>query len=121
MLELNPQNTAVATVGNGTLLAAALLGGFITRTGPVGAFTDTFDTTANIIAALGPQGGFNGSWELQYSNQSAQSGTLAAGDASTTISGNKVIPGATTATILITVNAAAGTITAVVLFRSTNA
>ena len=36
--------TAITTVGNGTLTAAALLGGQIARTGPTGAFTDTTDT-----------------------------------------------------------------------------
>jgi hypothetical protein len=43
---------ALATVGAGTLTAALLTGGILNRTGPTGAFTDTTDTAANIIAAL---------------------------------------------------------------------
>lgn len=46
-------NTAITTVGAGTLTAAALLGGLITRTGPVAAFTDTTDTAAAIVTAIG--------------------------------------------------------------------
>lgn len=45
-------NTAITTVGNGTLTAAGLVGGQITRTGPTGNFSDTTDTAANITAAL---------------------------------------------------------------------
>lgn len=47
-------NTSIATVGNGTLTAAALVGGQIARTGPTGAYTDTTDTAAAIVTALGP-------------------------------------------------------------------
>lgn len=43
---------ALATAGSGTWLAAAIASGIIYRTGPGGAFTDTTDTAANIIAAL---------------------------------------------------------------------
>jgi hypothetical protein len=45
--------TAIATVGNGTLTAAALVGGQIARNGPVAAYTDTTDTAANIVTAIG--------------------------------------------------------------------
>jgi hypothetical protein len=45
--------TPIATAGNGTLTAAAVLGGQIARTGPVAAFTDTTDTAANLVAGLG--------------------------------------------------------------------
>lgn len=44
--------TALTTVGAGTILAAAIAGGSLRRTGPVGGFTDTFDTANNIINAL---------------------------------------------------------------------
>lgn len=44
--------TALATVGAGTILAALIAGGSLRRTGPVGGYTDTFDTANNIIAAL---------------------------------------------------------------------
>lgn len=46
-------DTAITTVGNGTLTAAALVGGQIGRTGPTAAFTDTTDTAANIVSQLG--------------------------------------------------------------------
>lgn len=45
--------TSIATVGNGTLTAAGLVGGAILRTGPVANYTDTTDTAAAIYAALG--------------------------------------------------------------------
>src|SRR6267142_4079324 len=44
--------TTLTTVGAGTILAAAIAGGSLQRTGPVGGFTDTFDTAQNIVAAL---------------------------------------------------------------------
>jgi len=43
---------AIATVGAGTLTAAAIATGIIYRTGPTGAYTDTTDTAANILTAL---------------------------------------------------------------------
>lgn len=46
-------NTTITTVGNGTLTAAALVGGQISRSGPTAAFTDTTDTAANILTADG--------------------------------------------------------------------
>lgn len=49
----NLVNTPIATVGNGTLTAAALVGGQIARTGPTSAYTDTTDTAAAIVSALG--------------------------------------------------------------------
>ena len=45
-------NTAISTAGNGTLTAAGIVGGVITRTGPSGAFTDTTATAVQIVAAL---------------------------------------------------------------------
>lgn len=46
-------STPITTVGNGTLTAAALLGGLVLRSGPVAAFTDTTDTAAAILTAIG--------------------------------------------------------------------
>ena len=45
--------TPITTAGNGTLTAAGLVGGEITRSGPTGAFTDTTDAAAAIYAAAG--------------------------------------------------------------------
>jgi hypothetical protein len=43
---------AISTVGNGTWTGAAIATGIINRTGPVGGYTDTTDTSTNILAAL---------------------------------------------------------------------
>jgi hypothetical protein len=53
---LNQKNTALNTVGAGTVLAAGIVGGFVSRGGAQSgtAFTDTTDTAANIIAAMTP-------------------------------------------------------------------
>src|ERR1700749_4459284 len=42
----------VTTAGSATLAAANLVSGVLYRTGPTGVYTDTFDTTANIMTAL---------------------------------------------------------------------
>jgi len=44
--------TSLTTAGSGTVLAAAIAGGALKRTGPGAGFTDTFDTANNIINAL---------------------------------------------------------------------
>ena len=114
-MTLNPTNTNVTTIGAGTLLAAALIGGFITRSGPVGNVNDTLDSTANILAAYGA-----GPWVCEYYNTTASTLTLVAGDAKTTLSG--VSAGILThqvATLLFTPNAAAGTLTVQVFSKST--
>lgn len=43
---------AITTAGAGTWLAPNIVTGIIARSGPTGAYTDTTDTAANIIAAL---------------------------------------------------------------------
>lgn len=68
----------LATVGNGQLLALNVLQGYLNRTGPVGAFTDTWPNADDIIAALeNPQIG--DSWQFLYRNSVAQAMTFAAG------------------------------------------
>ena len=115
-------NAAVTTVGNGTLLAAALLGQFITRSGPVGAFTDTTDTAANILTALF---GLNNvaagvTFAVRYINTTASVATLAGGTG-VTLTANTgatlAIPATSVATILFT-TVAGGTLTALVVFRN---
>lgn len=83
--------TTLTTVGNGTLLAAALVGNVIARTGPTAAFTDTTDTAANIVTALG---GFvlGQSIELFYKNATAWPATLAGGTGVTMATGAVVAP-----------------------------
>lgn len=82
-------NTAIATAGNGTLTAAGLAGGVITRTGPTGAYTDTTDTAAAIVTALG--GFVSGMTFLtRIKNGVAFVQTIAAGTG-VTISGTAVV------------------------------
>lgn len=42
--------TTITTVGNGTLTAVGIAGGYINRSGPVAAFSDATDSAANIVA-----------------------------------------------------------------------
>jgi len=46
-------STGISTAGAGTLIAAAIAGGIIARTGPGAGFIDTFDSADNILKALG--------------------------------------------------------------------
>jgi hypothetical protein len=96
---------ALTTVGAGTLTGALLTSGIINRTGPVGGFTDTTDSAANIIAALiaqysyqqSPTNGISSgnaiqpglTFRLRYINTVAFAMTLAAGTGVTiTANGN---------------------------------
>lgn len=85
-----PVNTAIATAGAGTLTAAGIIGGVITRTGPTAAFSDTtataqqlHDTVPVYVAAM--------SWTLYIKNTVAFNGTLVGGTG-VTLSGNTIIP-----------------------------
>lgn len=71
-------STSIATVGNGTLTAAGLVGGQIVRTGPVAAYSDATDTAAAIVAAL-PGGIAQGSFTIQIKNATAFPQTITAG------------------------------------------
>jgi len=75
---------ALTTVGAGTWTGAMIATGIITRTGPVGGYTDTTDTAANILAALtGNVPAANvvpgTTFRLTFINTVAQAMTLAAG------------------------------------------
>lgn len=69
---------AINTVGAGTLTAAGIVGGLIMRTGPVGAYNDTTDTAAAIIALL-DNPAVGDSWRFHHVNGVAQAMTLVAG------------------------------------------
>ena len=116
-------NTSLTTVGNGTLLVAALAGQYITRSGPTGAFTDTTDSLANFLAYF--RGMYNVTeaiqWICEYNNTTAYIATLAAG-AGATISANPgatlAIPAGAVAEILVSfLPVGAGTLTFTVLAR----
>jgi hypothetical protein len=93
-------NTAITTVGAGVLTAAGIVGGLITRTGPVAAFTDTTDTAANIVAAI-PSAFIGQSFRLSIKNGTAFAETLAAGFG-VTLPSAVVIGANSTATYLVT-------------------
>lgn len=87
----------LTTVGAGTWTAAQIAAGIITRTGPVGGYTDTIDSADNIIAALGGNGSADvtqgTTFEVTFINTVAQAMTLAAGTGITldTINGTGVV------------------------------
>lgn len=70
--------TSIATVGNGTLTAAGLVGGEIVRTGPVAAYSDATDTAVAIIAAL-PGIVVGSSFNILLKNATAFTQTITAG------------------------------------------
>lgn len=113
-------NTAITTVGNATLPAAALLS-YITRSGPTGAFTDTTDTAANILIACGAGHAPIGmTWLCRYINTTAYVATLAAG-VGVTLTANTgatlAIPADAVADILLQVLSST-TVSALVLLRA---
>ncbi len=83
-------NTAITTVGAGTLTAASIVGGVITRSGSTAAYTDTTDTAAAIIAAV-PGYVVGQTWSLTIDNTVAFAETLAGGTG-VTLAGNTIIP-----------------------------
>lgn len=124
MSQIISTNGQLATVGNGVITAALMTGGTITRTGPVGAFADTFDTAANLVAALaGNVPGYGGNtFQLRYNNTTAFVGTLTApagGNftlASAYTAATAAIPATSGALLLVQV-AASGAVTITVLYR----
>ena len=98
-------NTAITTVGAGTLTAAALVGGIITRSGSTAAYTDTTATAALIIAAL-PAGAATGySWTVKIKNTVAFAETIAAGT-TVTLTGQTIIPPNSVGEFLLTMTSA---------------
>ena len=86
LLVTNERISTLTTAGSGTILAESIAAGILRRTGPGAGFTDTFDSAANILAALSgsPQTGFDPkqgtSWRFTYINGVAQAMTAAAGE-----------------------------------------
>ena len=92
-MTLNPSNQNVTTVGSATLTPDQVISGFLTRSGPSGGFTDTLPSTASILAGLGNS---PTPFVLRYINASAETATIAAGDAKTTIVDGAGLLGAST-------------------------
>lgn len=97
-------NTAIATVGNGSLTANALVGGLITRSGSVAAFTDTTVAASAIVTALGNPT-IGASWTVLINNTTAFPETIAAGSG-VTLSGTLVVPPISVGEFLVTYTAA---------------
>lgn len=87
----NTVNTAISTAGAGTLTAAGLLGGLITRTGPTGAYTDTTATAAQLNTAQGADTPAGTSRIVYIKNTVAFAETIAAGSG-VTLSGQTIVP-----------------------------
>lgn len=104
-------SSSLTTVGNGTLTAAILAGGVVTRTGPTTAFTDTTTTGALLDGAVDPNTAIGSSVEFIYYNNTAFNATIA-GATGITVSGNSVVPAFSTGRFLLT-RTAAGTYTMV--------
>lgn len=68
---------AITTVGNGTITNAKIDGNLIYRTGPTAAYTDTFDTAANLDAGVGNGMSPGDCMVIWYSNQVAFAATIA--------------------------------------------
>lgn len=104
----SPQITAINTVGAGTITAAAINGGNVSRTGTqTVAFSDTTDTAANIIAGnTGLVGKIGASFIFYYGNTTTWPATLGGGTG-VTVSGITVIPAGSVAAYLVTYTAAA--------------
>jgi hypothetical protein len=100
---------SVVTAGTNTNLTAAQVypGMLILAAGASGGFTITLPSTASILSALGPTIPTNGTYSQLLIIQNlavGQTGTLTAGDASTTLSGTLTIATNTTRMFLLTVN-----------------
>ncbi len=96
-------NTAISTAGNGSLTAAAVFGGVITRTGPSAAYTDTAVAAAGIIALLPAGSATDYSWIMRIKNTVPYPATIAAGS-NVTVSGLSIIPPLGFGTFLVTYN-----------------
>jgi hypothetical protein len=104
---VNEVITNLTTVGAGTILAAAIVGGVLNRTGPTAAAVDTTDTAALIIAAV--SGGYVGqSWEFTHYNNSLGACTVTAGTGVTVTGG--IVPANMWVRFLVTI-ATATTVT----------
>ena len=102
--------TALTTVGAGTITAAGMVGGVLTRGGAQSgtSFTDTTDTAANIIAAQ-PNASIGQSWEWTYRNNTDADATLSGG-AGVAVLSLVIIPKGCWARYLVTYPSA-GTVT----------
>lgn len=97
--------TPITTVGNGTLTAAAIVGGVILRSGSAAAYSDATDSAANIIAAI-PSPSIGDSFFVTIKNTTAFAETLTAG-ANVTLPTTVIVPANSAATYLVTLTSLA--------------
>jgi hypothetical protein len=94
-------NTAISTVGAGTLTAAGIVGGLITRSGSTAAYSDTTATAALIQAAVGASVRENQTWLLYIKNTVAFNETIVGGTG-VTVTGQAIVPPNSTGVFLVT-------------------
>lgn len=110
----------LATNGAGTITAALMAGGYTSRTTVAAAATDTTDTAANIIAAVGTIVNKIGTaFKYTYQNNSSAPITVTGG-LGVTVSGITIIPPGCTAEYLISYTAAATLTMVGVALNNTN-
>ena len=78
----------IATAGAGTITAAGIARGFVTRDPAGGNRADTTDTAANIIAAMGLSSGDRFWWMMYNSADAAETSTLTGGTDVTILDGS---------------------------------
>lgn len=93
--------TAITTVGAGTLTAAGIVGKLIKRSGSTAAYSDATDTAVAIVAALDTYVA-GSSFEVKIHNSVAFPQTITAG-VGVTLTGNVVIPANSVGTFLVTI------------------
>lgn len=103
----NTQITTISTAGAGTLTAAGIIGGIISRTGAQAgvAFSDTTATAAAIIAALPAGAPVGTTFVVEIVNNTDATETILAG-VGVTLAGNVILPKLTSEHYLVTVSSA---------------
>lgn len=99
---------SVTTAGTNSTLTAtqALSGGLFLQSGASGGFTITFPSTTSLLAALGPTIPTDGTYSEPMwvtNNGTGQTGTVTAGDSSTTLTGTMTIANNTTRKFLVNI------------------
>lgn len=96
------QVLGIATVGAGTLTAAAILAGIVERTGPVANYIDTLDTADNLVAAA-PNLSKGDTFEFWYRNGVAFTMTLAVAEGAELSGANTAMVASNARQYLVTV------------------
>lgn len=98
---VEPGNTTIATVGDGVLPAAAMLGGYITRSGSVAAYSDTTSNGTLLDAALGANAITGVSATIVIKNTSPFTENIVGG-VGVTVSGRAAVNGSSVGEYLLT-------------------